>query len=354
MGAGTSRVGRDDAGIRVISSPSSSTPSTSISVPPAKEARSYERLPPVQSRETVRYQATTYKRWRLVHGTDTLYESHPHGQKVFPPTITPAQTPKPHKTSPDDPVSCKKQPPNNLHTLSAKRPTSASPEPRKKQRLLVSEKAVEIASQSNDRQVTTIANGPQVGSLGQGRLPLFQDKSSSPEEHDEGDVSGSYTLSPQHDETDLTQEEKDEQLVKHLAALQRKNISLSKPGPSFPRSSLFGGEELTRDFADARQSMLRDQEAGGARSRKIRREKEERRRLQESAHTSPTTDNQPEPESLPPVVSSVHEPPRPDSTSGDSGRPSMSNEKLLDIAQGYCSQGSRPSSPKLTNNSMYV
>ena len=340
MGANSSKL---DTGLTPVAQHQQTKSNSIDSVPSEDTILSSRRLPPVQSRETVRSEAARISGWRLVNASDQLYEStitsiagiskrvpiRHAGEENSDLPAQPLQLhlPKGGAVWSTGPHLVQPSLTETLTKPTAKRQTPVEPEPRrkKKKRLLPTAEAVQIASvdfdsptepmlspskiarlphrldmgadpQSSQYITDTSLNlpslnpfaAPATGTSQVGVKPtcssLYQDDEDSTFVDDFSDEGyGSLTLSPS-DGRELTEEEKGEKLIKMLARFRRSNISLSRStaGDKAATSS----PESDPDDVEVLKFMLKDQEASAERSRILRERALERRRLQESNKAS--------------------------------------------------------------------
>ncbi|EHY61052.1 hypothetical protein ABEF92_003250 [Exophiala dermatitidis] len=236
----------------------------------------YRRLRPVESREAVQAQAAAVQGWRLSDSSDDLYES------------APIQEPRTSEGN----------------TSVAKRaPSPDVPSSNKKQRLVPTDQALQIAleclsteaavekEENNTAENTTLDHLATTDSKPKS-CSLFLNSEGSPSgSEDEG--YSSFSLTPPGDNGDLSEDQKEEHLVKTLAALQRPNIVLAKPAVSGEESGhtadMFGkGDHLQ----NAREYMLQDQEETMARSTMLRERKSSRNLVAPDSPTLVTLDRQ--------------------------------------------------------------
>jgi len=355
MGANTSKIDDDIIALDEYNTDTEAIPSPATTLTPRTE-----RLPPIESRETIRSQARQIRHWDLLDGSDDLYESRRADQACHGSF---AASPSPHSHA--VPQICRPQiaqtaalPANAANTTAyltrpstttkhlttttltsagptalavctpAKRASSPVPHHRKKRRLMITPKAVEIASlavpqgvvgstmtelfeeeqdivdlkfdwsealNQNDLITTGLPSdgSNQTEKLDQKGFPLYQDEDFNFGESfdDEGYQSFTTGLS---DSSEQPADEQEEQLVRMLAAFKGENISVSQPTQSADASTSSNLDNGEQDdtLEEARQWMLREQEAGAERSRKLR-EQAIRRNLQRgqilgSSTTSPT------------------------------------------------------------------
>ncbi|KIV83587.1 hypothetical protein PV11_05601 [Exophiala sideris] len=358
MGANTSKIDDDIIALDECNNQGPAMPTAATTLRPH-----YERLPPVESRETIRSQARQLRHWRLLDGSDDLYESlllpadqacdgsfaavqSPQSHDVLQPCTpqigqtaalaTPTVNAAAPLVRPDITVNniakttlTSVGPTVPTACIPAKRASSPMPDDRKKRRLMITPKAVEIAGLAvpqgnagsalteaiedeqnildckfdwsealNQNDITTTGLPPLESNalsekLDQKGFPLYQDEDFNFAESidDEGYQSITTGLS---DGSEYPADEQEAQLVRMLAAFQGDNISISQPttAASVSTNSTVEIGEQDDTLEEARQWMLRDQEAGVERSRLLR-EKAIRQNLQRgqilgSATTSTT------------------------------------------------------------------
>ncbi|KAK5235516.1 hypothetical protein LTR47_003701 [Exophiala xenobiotica] len=347
VGASTSKI--DDA--KDISVADSSPPGVSRSASQltplvespleSKSSPKCNRLPPVQSRTTVISEVSRIRGWRLIDASDDLYESTANNHSLVRQSNI-LHPPVKLETLPAEAGSAAQVrvratparlgPARSTPALPGKRASSASIPANKKRRLIATSKAVEIALhkvEEPDRlggspRATDHAPGvtsdvfgeqidwsffnkePQLGysmfnaaatsnhgqhnDLDLKKFPLYQDEDFAPSEEFEDEGYHSLTVSPTSKFETLSEEQKEAKLVQRLASLQRENIVLFEPDASVNKWGLpkSGDEEEEEDLKEARQWMLQEQEAGAERSRILREQALQRKRLEESTN-SPTS-----------------------------------------------------------------
>ncbi|EXJ82720.1 hypothetical protein A1O3_06534 [Capronia epimyces CBS 606.96] len=246
--------------------------------PSPKPALGYQRLPPIESRETVQAQTAKVEAWALIDLDDDLQVS----VKVHPPMIS-----GPITTSP----------------IAKRAPLPPSPPVSKKRRLLATPQALTIASQEASSAAETVdelwkqnrqrprlearmQSDPRSGPT---NFTLYQDDDESSYPCDDEGYS-SYVLSPPSDGKELTEDEREEQLVKRLATLQRPNIILAKPAATNDESGS-SVQEYDEEYAvgEAREWMLREQQEAVDRSRMLRERNLARRQRAEPSENPVTT-----------------------------------------------------------------
>ncbi|KIW14860.1 hypothetical protein PV08_07645 [Exophiala spinifera] len=318
---------------------SSSAPST----PSIESTVECHRLPPVESRETVRHQASFIRCWQPLDDAGDLYEAGPANQTTPSANtngnseeISPIRFSTPaeglQETSFDDILAKQSASPTNTQGLS-----SSIEQSKKKCHLVVTSKAIEIALHRSDSSENNYLQQTQVqasslrhphDTLEEGAGWSFTKKEESKDNfkstpyqsHHLSSASGTTFVNDEFpinhleqknfplyqdevfkandqlnkDEIDqllpreLSDHGEDENLVRNLTLMQPGNIVLFKAVRAFDQlPSELDHEEEDEELKEARQWMLRDQAEGAERSRMLR-EKALRRRSHQEPLTSPT------------------------------------------------------------------
>ncbi|EXJ90751.1 hypothetical protein A1O1_03855 [Capronia coronata CBS 617.96] len=308
----------------------------------------YQRLPPVESRETVRFQVANVQAWRLVDSTDSLYESttvrKSFGSAQIVPRPVAKRAPSPARAS----VNKKRRLVPTPRALQIAEEVSSATETDDEQKVNMGEQPALEASTSTQTDARFARPQPN-------NLSFFQDdEDSSCLFFDEGYAS--YVVSPPSNGSDLTEDQKEEQMVKTLATLQRSNIVLAKPLATIEESisSAQVSDDENDDLQEAREWMLRDQQEAAERSKKLRERNLARRQYEDHSGSSVTAntdkrqeEQQQEQQLAPPALNGnvgVHEKLSDVYSEGEQHGSNM--EKLLDIAKQHVFQNSQSSRVK--------
>ncbi len=314
MGTASSNIEGDADNVCQISTASrEATPMSSVA--PTRP----QRLPPVQSRETVQCQAARVTCWRLIDDSTDLYESVENGPVDFSKQLSLSS----HNTSDSgtDLLSGFTKPSLvDVPSVLGKRTASVEPGAVTK-RLKATPRAIEIASQlspsdgdseqylnqqseseseftdgkgdwDNDNPWSQISSATtNFDSLDANMEPHHHDKANlhlgsclyqDSDHEDEG--YWSKVVTPTTGQRVLTDEEKEEELAKTIRYLHQTNIMVSRQSLSTQHITRRSAEEDAL-LEHARLCMIKEQEAGAARSRLLREQALERRRLREQSES---------------------------------------------------------------------
>lgn len=400
MGANISKIKEDsvivDNDVEPITSSCSSSQTESISVqepqassssvpltPSIESSQECHRLPPVESRASVQYQASCIGSWQAVDDAGELYESRPFDQ------CSATQSADQNGSSEDMlPYRFSTRTQSlQIHSSESKAvKQSASPsnrrglsplveQPKEKRHLVLTGKAVEIAlyrsdsSQNHFQQSgfpassprqnpdileesagwsfskleestdirkptlhgsTFVEDGFPSNNLDQENFPLYQDEDFDSNEHlNEGGTDLSLPA-------ESSEHQEDEKLIRDLTLMQPENIVLFKAVRAFDQLPSRLDDELEDEhLRDARQWMLRDQAEGAERSRMLREKALQRRGLHEPFARAPLFET----ESPPSHCENMSSPPfpkddsTPDAVMSDAGA-GGSGDVLMDQAPG--------------------
>ncbi|OQV00293.1 hypothetical protein CLAIMM_05811 [Cladophialophora immunda] len=358
--------------------------SSKASIPP-------KRLPPVESRETVRSQAFQITNWRAVDNSDEIYESVEIENSGCPPSppsdtctnisfsdldikpslaeinealaIYEAAAPSHHEKAGSFLSPIDLDPPRaNLKKSLNKRSLSSSPEPRKKRRLVPTKRAIEIANQKFEKfggmsdylQSQPMAPRPYTETYNQEKFgfvnpfphgfPLSDDEGwLRPDPHpgsclyqdsdheDEGYWSN--VVSPANSGDGESPEEQQERLSNLLSRFHGHKPITSKSSATTSKAELDEEEQLMQL---AREYMHIYQEAGVERSRQLRENALRRRGLLPTIESGSMSEQSKTVSDTEGDNSS-----RNDLFSDDDGQ-SQCMEDLLDIAQEHVTKNSNP------------